>query len=67
MKRLFLFALAGVMAIGVYPQDIYEVAELSVTDLNGSARYVGMGGAMSALGGDMSTMASNRQYRSIPS
>lgn len=59
MKRIFLFAVAGLMAFGAYSQDIYEVAELSATDLNGSARYVGMGGAMSALGGDMSTMASN--------
>lgn len=45
--------------LGANAQDIYEVAELSATDLNGTARYVGMGGAMSALGGDISTMASN--------
>lgn len=51
--------MASLTAFGAYSQDIYQVAELSATDLNGSARYVGMGGAMSALGGDMSTMASN--------
>ena len=43
----------------VCAQDIYQVAELSAVDLNGSARYVGMGGAMGALGGDISLMSSN--------
>lgn len=28
-------------------------------DLNGTARFVGMGGAMSALGGDISTISTN--------
>ena len=29
------------------------------SDLNGTARFVGMGGAMGALGGDISTMGTN--------
>lgn len=51
---IFVFAFAFVNA-----QDLYQVAELSATDLNGTARYVGMGGAMSSLGGDLSVMSSN--------
>lgn len=40
-------------------QDIYKVEALSGSDLNGTARYVGMGGAMSALGADLSVMGTN--------
>lgn len=57
MKKLFL-ALVLAPAL-TFAQDIYQVAELSATDLNGTARYVGMGGAMSSLGGDLSVMSSN--------
>lgn len=49
------FALCGVMQA----QDIYKVEALSGSDLNGTARYVGMGGAMNALGADISTIATN--------
>lgn len=59
MKKLFISVLALSMSLAGFSQDIYQVAELSTTDLNGTARYVGMGGAMGALGGDLSTMASN--------
>ena len=40
-------------------QTSYEAANLLGTDFNGTARFVGMGGAMSALGADISTMGSN--------
>lgn len=40
-------------------QDTYESVDLGGVDLNGTARYVGMGGALSALGGDITTMDSN--------
>ena len=40
-------------------QTQYDAARLVDTDLNGTARFVGMGGAMSALGGEISTMGSN--------
>lgn len=42
-----------------FGQTQYDAARLIDTDLNGTARFVGMGGAMSALGGDISTMGSN--------
>lgn len=38
---------------------LYDISGFNNTELNGTARYVGMGGAMSALGGDISTMATN--------
>lgn len=40
-------------------QDTYVGASLATEDLNGTARYVGMGGAMDALGAEISTMGSN--------
>ena len=39
--------------------DTYIGANLATEDLNGTARYVGMGGAMDALGADLSTMGTN--------
>lgn len=40
-------------------QETYDNAQLATTDLNGTARYVGMGGAMDALGADLSTISTN--------
>lgn len=40
-------------------QDTYESAKLMNHDLNGTARYVGMGGALEALGADISTISTN--------
>ena len=42
-----------------FAQETYENARIADTDLNGTARYVGMGGALEALGADLSTMSSN--------
>ena len=39
--------------------DAYMAGQLATEDLNGTARYVGMGGAMDALGADISTIATN--------
>lgn len=49
----------GMMAANLAAQDIYKVENLTGEDLNGTARYVGMGGAMSALGADLSVMGTN--------
>lgn len=61
MKRYRLFILAAVLPAfaALHAQTSYEAAELLGTDLSGTARYVGMGGAMSALGADISTMGTN--------
>ena len=60
MKRKYTIALAAFALCGsIHAQDIYKVETLSGSDLNGTARYVGMGGAMNALGADLSTMGTN--------
>lgn len=61
MKRNRFFLLAAMLpALSVVQaQTSYEAVELLDTDLSGTARYVGMGGAMSALGADISTMGTN--------
>jgi opacity protein-like surface antigen len=52
---------AGLLLAGLplSAQDIYKMETFSGEDLNGTARFVGMGGAMSALGADISTIGTN--------
>lgn len=58
--RKYFCTLAALVVCGsMQAQDIYKVETLSGSDLNGTARFVGMGGAMNALGADISTMGSN--------
>ena len=59
MKKILLAAIAMGMVLPAAAQDTYESARLLGDDLNGTARYVGMGGAMEALGADISTMGTN--------
>lgn len=60
MKRKYMMALASLALCGsMSAQDIYKVEAFSGSDLNGTARYVGMGGAMNALGADLSAMGTN--------
>lgn len=59
MKKTLITLSMMMCAAWACAQNIYEVAEMAASDLNGTARYVGMGGAMSSLGGDISTMSSN--------
>ena len=53
--------MAAFLAIGqqAEAQNTYDNAILATEDLNGTARYVAMGGAMDALGTDISTISSN--------
>jgi hypothetical protein len=59
MKKIFLSVIVLAAAIPAVAQETYENAKIAVEDLNGTARYVGMGGAMDALGADISTISSN--------
>ena len=59
MKKLFLAAFVCAGILPIVAQDTYESARLLGNDLNGTARYVGMGGAMEALGADISTISTN--------
>ena len=60
MKTRF-FIIAGALAVAMpsLAQETYENAKIIQQDLNGTARYVGMGGAVDALGADISTIGSN--------
>lgn len=59
MKKIAIALTACALCGTVSAQDIYKVENLSGNDLVGTSRYVGMGGAMSALGADISTMGTN--------
>lgn len=58
-KNLLFLALAALTSVGVGAQSIYDATGIAQKDLNGSARFVGMGGAMGALGGDITTIGTN--------
>lgn len=59
MKKIQVLSAMMVLALGASAQDTYQSANIATPDLNGTAKYVGMGGAMEALGGDISTINSN--------
>lgn len=59
MKKIITLACALSCIIGASAQSIYDAVKLAEKDLNGTARFVGMGGAMGALGGDITTMGTN--------
>lgn len=50
---------AGALASAAAAQNQYDALRFLGNDVNGTARFVGMGGAMSALGADLSTIGTN--------
>ena len=61
MKNIYRIIVFGTFLLGIggmlnAQTTIYDANRLMGSDLNGTARFVGMGGAMGALGGDISTM-----------
>ncbi len=59
MKKITMIALAMFTAVGAGAQTIYEAKNIAQNEMNETARFVGMGGAMGALGGDISTIGTN--------
>ena len=59
MKRTTIIAALLATTMAAAAQETYDNARLASQDLNGTARYVGMGGAMDALGADLSTISTN--------
>ena len=60
MKKLFvLICSAFVLPSTIWAQDIFRMEQFASEDLNGTARYVGLGGAMGALGADLTVMSTN--------
>lgn len=58
-KRLFSIGMLAMAAVSAVAQTQYDAARFSGSELNGTARFVGMGGAMSALGADISVIGTN--------
>ncbi len=59
MKKIVWMAAALLCATTIQAQTMYDAVKFTDKDLNGTARFVGMGGAMGALGGDISTIGTN--------
>ena len=60
MKKILVSALAAIpFGFMASAQSAMDAFQLSTTDLNGTARFVSMGGAFTALGGDISTIGQN--------
>lgn len=61
MNRIIgLLVSASLLSSGIaFAQGELEAYRYSLNELNGTARYMGMGGAFGALGGDISSMSSN--------
>jgi hypothetical protein len=61
MKRRTVVILALLVFINsaVFSQGQLDAYKYSQTDMSGTARYLGMGGAFGALGGDISAMSAN--------
>lgn len=58
-NKLILSIVAMSACISITAQTTFDAAKIYEEDLNGTARYVGMGGAMSALGSDPSVISHN--------
>lgn len=59
MKKYILSILFAMMLLPTTAQETYENTKLVENNLNGTARYVGMGGALDALGADISVIGTN--------
>ena len=57
-KYILASALLGISGM-MYAQDSYDAQTMANSDLNGTARFISMGGALGALGGDISVMSTN--------
>ena len=59
MKTKYIFLGTLLVAMSVNAQTQYDAYRFSESELNGTARFVGMGGAMGALGADISVIGTN--------
>ena len=59
MRKLFFVLSMGCLATGAFAQSAIDAYRFSQPDLRGTARFMGMGGAFGALGGDLSTLSQN--------
>ncbi|MDE7509913.1 MAG: hypothetical protein K2M62_07290, partial [Muribaculaceae bacterium] len=57
--KYFLLSLASASAISASAQSAIDAKSLNQQDLKGTARFMSMGGAFGALGGDLTTISQN--------
>lgn len=57
--KMIMGVVAGMLVTTSFAQNQYDALRFLGDELNGTARFVGMGGAMSALGADINTMSTN--------
>ena len=58
-NRIYSLGVAFMAVSSAMAQTQYDAARYAGSELNGTARFVGMGGAMSALGADISVIGTN--------
>ena len=59
IKHLFIVAAVGLVPVAGMSQAAVDLYNLSRPDLRGTARFMSMGGAFTALGGDISSLNQN--------
>lgn len=59
MRKHILIGLMGFVPAAMLAQSAIDAYNLSPTELRGTARFMSMGGAFTALGGDLSTLTQN--------
>lgn len=57
--KIISISVLAMVALASVAQTQYDAVRFGTGELNGTARFVGMGGAMSALGADISVMGTN--------
>lgn len=59
MKKIILLSIISISSVGVYAQSAIDAMNITSQDMKGTARYMSMGGAFGALGGDLTTLSKN--------
>lgn len=59
MDKRIISALIAALPLSIMAQTSFDAYQLSRSDLKGTARFMSMGGAFGALGGDLSTLGQN--------
>lgn len=59
MKKIITSAVIGLACSTAFAQSTVDAYSLSQSDMRGTARFMSMGGAFTALGGDLSTLSQN--------
>lgn len=59
MKKPYIAILGSVLPLSLFAQSAIDAQQVTQSDFKGTARFMSMGGAFTALGGDLSTMNQN--------